>query len=521
MDNTYNQPIKNIARQKLISGAIKALTTNRRKSTLVRVDELTHTIAYATGFLEQAKIDRPTHDEMRKILDWFKGLYSDMVGMKRASQLKVLYLAGPEPQNDLQELIKLGCRPENIWAIENDRNTYKQAIKALRHNGHHIRLHHGSLASFFERVREKFDIVYIDGCGPCFGGKPSTIRSVLELFLREGLSDISALLTNFSSIPDSRTSEYLDVVANYFSPRYNETPKPLWEAGYDPAIGEGDLKYCREAYRPHLRDAYSDFITRIISDCGRRLVPLAKVGANPDVLRKFLKDPGKAVKDVEQACRLPAPGEDVMAFMIDSKNVRSAPGAYPLLSFMIRGMESEGRSLLDSLASYSVDGRPLVKSYGTFALIENVFEGHFELASKELIEVFRENWFDYHGGYFCDVPMPSLAVNLLAGCYGHPYLTNAAKSFRFSYTAKKTEMFCDMFLLDRARYLFDCMPTIDLVPSKFKSHAFQLLIRACIDRIGWHDFSSSSKLFSGTALGGISEYKQAKPINFRRRQALN
>lgn len=65
-----------------------------------------------------------------------------------ASELKVLYLSGPEPSNDIEILCNNGIILENIWAIESDKKIYKEALKSLIENKIHIKLHRGSLAEF-------------------------------------------------------------------------------------------------------------------------------------------------------------------------------------------------------------------------------------------------------------------------------------------------------------------------------------------------------------------------------------
>ena len=71
-------------------------------------------------------------------------------------------------------------------------------------------------------------------------------------------------------------------------------------------------------------------------------------------------------------------------------------------------------------------------------------------------------------------------------------------------------MYTDALVFDRCRSLFDYMPTVDLVPSRFESIPFQLLVRVCMDQISWHDYDSLSKPFSGCALGCIDEHEAAK-----------
>ena len=53
-----------------------------------------------------------------------------------------------------------------------------------------------------------------------------------------------------------------------------------------------------------------------------------------------------------------------------------------------------------------------------------------------------------------------------------------------------------------------------MFPVRMKSVSFQLLLRACIDRIQWHDFSSSSHPLSGAALASIGEHELSSPIEY-------
>src|SRR5262249_23275358 len=128
--------------------------------------------------------------------------------------------------------------------------------------------------------------------------------------------------------------------------------------------------------------------------------------------------------------------------------------------------------------------------------------------------------FDLSDRYFCDIPLPHLMVHLLTAMYGHPCFVNPARTLRITYVAKQTRMYCDAFTLDRCNYLFDLLPTIDIVPMRFQSVAFQLLVRACLDRISWHDWSSSSHPIRGAALASMGEHKLATPIDYEPRIAI-
>ena len=116
--------------------------------------------------------------------------------------------------------------------------------------------------------------------------------------------------------------------------------------------------------------------------------------------------------------------------------------------------------------------------------------------------------------------MPNLTFSMLAGVYSRPHFVNPECSVRFSYKAKATKMFGDVFLLDRCRSFFDYVPSVDLMPSFFEAASRQLVLRACIDQIGWHDFSSDVTPFTFSALGGIGEHAAAYARDFRDRVDL-
>lgn len=54
------------------------------------------------------------------------------IGNKGVEELSVCYLAGPEPINDFREFTEMGILPENIWAFENKKLVYNQALSSLK-----------------------------------------------------------------------------------------------------------------------------------------------------------------------------------------------------------------------------------------------------------------------------------------------------------------------------------------------------------------------------------------------------
>jgi hypothetical protein len=493
-DVTYTQEVKGRARRVGLEHAVRQLTGSRSRATVIRGDRLRATLTYASDYLIKYGFPGLRLLDLDSVREDFLAFHRESIGRKKPSQLKVLYLCGPEPVNDLRVLLDLGCRAQNIWALEKEASYFASAVAQLREDGSFVRVHHGSLHSFFEQFGDQFDLVYYDACGPFLGGKPNTIRAILSLFAHDRLADLSALVTNFACYPVEKDDAYAHVMGCYFAPRYNDVPKAFGR-DYDPADAHGEPMHAIGAAHRHLEATYSDFITRLVSDLARSVVPWAKIGASPEVMRKFFSVDSTA-KD-----------------SLDERGGRAEE--LPLLTFLRDARDDRfANPLISSLLDFEIGGRRLFDCYQPAALLERAYSHNFELASAEMMEAFRTHWIDSDRQYFCDIPMPNLIFSMLAGVYSRPHFVNPEGSVRFTYRAKATKMFGDVFLLDRCRSLFDYVPSVDLLPAFFESAPRQLVLRACIDQVGWHDFSSDATPFIFSALGGVGEHRAAYARDF-------
>jgi len=505
LKKSYTQSVKGKARRRLLSNAVDALTRNRLGSAIIRAGELYTVLKYAESYLRSHGVPICWRSELESQTKRFTQFLESRIGLREPRDLKLLYLCGPEPLNDMRILLDLGLLPENIWAIESNEDIYCAAIKQLIDSNLYVRIHKGNLRSFFDQVSEVFDIIYVDGCGPIFGSKPNVLLPILAVFSRERMADLSVLITTFAGVPKEKADSYSETMSCFFYPRYNDIPRPVWDDGYDPAFFS--FKLILPFVKARRTEVYSDFVTRFVVDLGRNIVPAVKVVANPDVFKKFFKPKSKIKKIAPEPDR------------VDGWYL--CPSSLPLHSFVQKAMKHSGpRDLLHNFMYYQVNQKPICEHINYSSLLENYVDGHKDVFSSEMLGAIKGGWFDFSGRYFCDIPFPHLIMQLLAATYGHPHHVNTQRSIRFRYKAKSTLMFCDAFFFDRCRYLFDYLPTIDLLPSRFRSIPYQLLIRACLDRLGWQDFNSSSRPFRGTALGGIGEHEFARPMVFDERIVL-
>lgn len=448
------------------------------------------------------------------VLDQWTGLHKRLVGRRRPEDLRVLYLCGPEPLNDLEVLLKEGVDPHNIWAVESNPQDFQRALDELLHSRTPIKIYPGDLAGFLELNSEVFDIIYFDGCSPFGAGKPNTLGTLLKLFQSQRLAPLGALITTFAELGTDQVPSYADVLSAYFRYRYDDVPS---EMKVDPAVAEHDDGDLRAAIRQNHEPYYSDFITRFIADVARSLVPNCRAFAFTGFERAYLASKQDRKDALATAVRIPAasPTMSIRDLVIGLGDFELNPGGYPLLSFM-RTVERRSKKtpFWTQLAQMRLGRRSLLEGAQYAALLDNCIEGHWKAMGGVLLDAIRLGWFDRNMGLSCDVPLPNLMVNSFLGIHGTPAFPNPIVSDRFRYRAKRTTMYTDLMILDRCRSYFDWFPTAHVAAARFSSVGFQLVARCILDRIGWADWHARSHPFRGAAMAGMNSTPHAKPVTF-------
>jgi hypothetical protein len=121
------------------------LTQERHKATVARLQEVSSMLSYAEWYLRKCGAPEEWLDDLPEQIRRFHALYNSRVGVRQPSDLRVLYLCGPEPNNDLDVLFNLGCIPENIWGVEQDKTLFGRAVAQLTTTGTPIKVHRGGL----------------------------------------------------------------------------------------------------------------------------------------------------------------------------------------------------------------------------------------------------------------------------------------------------------------------------------------------------------------------------------------
>jgi hypothetical protein len=222
----YQEDEKIIARNDSLEYAIKTLTTNRQKSTIARKsyvrDIKKHLISEGSDY-DKSIASRLNEKEIN---NW-ESFYESIIGKKKPRDLRVAYLSGPNPENDIEILVSKGILPENIWAFESDNKTYTKAIiSALDSKFPFVKIYKGKVENYLKILPFKFDIIYLDFCKTIASSK--TISVVKEVFSQQKLNSPGVLITNFSFPNESsENQEYREnlnlLSANYLYPKpFNE-----------------------------------------------------------------------------------------------------------------------------------------------------------------------------------------------------------------------------------------------------------------------------------------------------------
>jgi len=307
----------------------------------------------------------------------------------------------------------------------------------------------------------------------------------------------------------------------YFRFRYRDLPRVFWTSELDPAECEADSAGLEAFVRENLADFYSDFVTRFLVDLARFWIPNCRALANRDVSENYCSRAETRDEALRSAVCEPEAARSLEEWLHSAGDVILNASGYPLLSFYraIRGLDPPD-PLVSQIGNHRLGGQELHRLLPVAALLDKVIEGHWSVLSAHLLRAVKHSWFDFNSPFSCDAPLPNLLINALLGKYGRPYFPNPRSTKRFCYRAKETTMYTDLITVDQCRYFFDWFPVVHMVPSRFRSRAFQVLARCILDRIGRTDWTSESHPFRGAAVAAHRSIPAAEFYDFAPRQPL-
>lgn len=469
----YKQDSKNFVRHNSLLKAINFLTVNRDGSCCV---PRTY-VRRAFDFFCQLDDGEPARKEAESIdttyISSWETLHDSVVGHKRPADLSVCYLAGPQPENDFNELISLGVLPQNIWAFENDKATYLKAINSYNASIFpQPKIVKMPIEQFFKHSPKKFDVVYIDACGNIISSQHA-LRYVSTLFFYQRLNSPGVVITNFSKPDISKEhvlKEFASVIALYF----------VFKEFTNGKIVQKNNKVFIENYEPvyyrvieNFEDYYGTFITSLISDLASIIIPLQRFGDIAQYSNLFTRN------------ELLLDNQSFDIESIDSIKNNSVCKWILLLDWLSRHAEVESPisfnpdTVLADFVPLDGDRRKLIKGILYFIGLKNGTLG------KDSSVLSIKAFFDAPNNIyqFLDRTGSSLLFDVVINQLSYPLHSNTGQSCSFQYCAKQTQMFTDVILLDECRYLYEWLPTIHQIEHAMRNKGWQYVFRFALDSL--------------------------------------
>jgi hypothetical protein len=488
----YTQSVKNQSRGSLWQHAVKSLTSNRGNSRILAEKRMKALWNHVWNKVIQVGVDVSfSQNDIDKYFDGWAEFADSCYGTKNPNELRVAYFSGPEPENDLSELLKLGVRIENIWAFESDGKIYEEALSKARLEFPKLKIFPGSLADFFKTMHLTFDIIYLDFTASLVSPGWKTLGPLHGVFDEQAMSDLSVLIVN-SCEPDN-TPEICEYLAAYFC------FQPMVEGtvyGQDNVVDNtGEFSNFQESasvHGYHLEDlqyiikenisaVYSAFSTSYPLNYSNFISPTLRFLGNPILYRQLFSEKNKSNSVFGQLSDKSV-FDNISQYIIGNINEDiSIKGdrllnveGFPLWNFIETLQQCEGdfsKKWFDQFNRNQKEKFSILNAAQFREALTEAPEGYAGLLSNKIKEqIMRVNAAlpEKNGYSFCDIPMPHLWLELALNQLGAPFHANIDNHRRWTYKAKVRRMHIDAFTFDRCRGLYDYLPMIDMYGDTFK-----------------------------------------------------
>ena len=455
--------------------------------------------------------------------------HDSQVQTRKPSDLRVCYLGGDNPINDLEVLVANGILCQNVWAIEKDSQKLKKAWDAIKNSQlRNVRLFKGDILTFLRDFRGQFDIIYFDACGTLPAAKQNTLKVIGYVFLYDKLMSPGALITNFSFPPQDTqqenpaNSQHLEeekekinfLVKKYMRYRLCNV---MW-GGISPENDEDDLSFGT------CEDMYGDYISYQVIDSAYSFIPAQRMllSNKSSLWGQIFVDKKVFLQEIHSYFSLDGENASKGTKEKSTKTTMSENQEATWESAMFKAievMETERHLLhLKEMAENFIS--PEQSNSLCKAWVAEIFPDWKDssLKKEELPSMLltpmlssspRQILKSCNGDFlskclwplvkaihekrvrsYCDVASPRQATCLVAGLlYGqmaYPSFPVMDKLVRLRYTAKKRQMFADVFVFDKCRYLYEQFPTVDCAQFAIDELKQQMVFRMVVDGLHKH-----------------------------------
>lgn len=438
----YGSEVKGKVRKEIIANAVYSLTKGRSTSACVKRD-------YPGDLLKQLQANATLSPEriqsLEKSLERWKKIHDSNIQEKEAHQLKVCFLAGDDPTKDLDVFLGHNVLDTNIWMVEKNHSVYSTAIKALQDSPRQddyrrVKFWKVDVMDFFKSNHNRFDIIYIDSCSSL--PAKHTLKVIASIFELDKLESPGALITTFSFPPKEHSESVEQKQITFVANEY--------------------LQYKLErTLRQNPEQIYGDYITHQVIDLASLLVPASHILLPTNWKAILIRNIKTFFEEVHKHLANSDDDDDV-----DSDDMKAIVNDF-YLTKICRAMKKEKeikvnpqctawlRDVFPRSKGPSED-RDICELLQTTLLFSSfIFFSKF--ANSETLE-------------FLDFARRDEDKKLMAwivlGHLAEPSYPVLDKLLRLKYTQSeetcKRQMFCDVFIFDRCRYLFDLPPTVNI-----------------------------------------------------------
>ncbi|AWG83629.1 hypothetical protein [Vibrio parahaemolyticus] len=538
----YTQESKERSRKELWGHAVSTLTTQRAGSRILNKEYMETLWKYSWNEVLKDLVDINTD---QKVIDDYFQYWNDFSNScykgKKASDLKVAYFCGPEPENDLIELLSLGVRIENIWAFEVDKKTYKTALDKARKSFPLLKIFPGSLADFVKTNHLSFDIIYLDFTGSLITKSMSTFSSLHGVFDEQALSDLGVLIVNTCE-PDA-TPEVSDFLASYYNfqpmvecSAYGEDgeitngEERVWFS--EPASAHGySVEDLKDIAENNIHKVYSAFSTSYPLYYSSIISPTLRFLRNKSLSKQLFST---NISDQKEVFARISDASSFFDFIEGSKIDEGSisgdrifnPDGFPFWNFIDTLKTRDNKLCNYWFNEYSKpkEGASILDAARFRESLDQTLCGYDGLLSEKIkSEIKRVNAAipDRNGGLFCDIPMPHLWLELALNQLGAPYHANLKNHRRWTYKAKVRQMHLEAYTFDRCRSLYDFLPMVDMYGDVLENLLPQIMVRCCIDAIHKQVRWPLANLYFGSNMACVNDgIKGAEFAELRQRKVL-
>lgn len=489
---TYKTELKDITRQLVWGNAVDSLTINREMSRILNKEYIERLWEYV--FNENLiKFGIISECDFSYLRDWIS--FSDITyQIKSPERLKVALFCGPEPENDVEHLLRLGVRIENIYAFEYDKKLFETATKSLKYTFPTLKIYNGRIETFVSSCPIKFDIIYLDFTASILTG----IQTISTIIDHNVLSELGVLAIN-SCYPD-KTDDNITFLTDYF---YSQS---CFEYSvFNGGVNEGRFIESTSAYgvdyeqtkvmiETHFEDAYSAFQTNFVANYMNHIKPFYTVLNNSILKKRLFNIDDKVIANTKENFE-----KDCFIYL--------EPEHYSLYHFFSKISDAKWKTFIKEKGECRYSRQDVAALMYVFL---NAKYDNYEMALsdslKESLPKIYDNIPDRKGGLFCDIPMIHLWLEIAINQLGYPYHINMKNHKRYTYTSKTRKMCLDIFTLDQCRSFYDWLPMIEYYGDDLANIERQMISRICVDAISKHTIHFLERQYFGAAIVGINEF---------------